>query len=107
MPIPNLYMFPRALLERWLAIPPGEYVDTRVTRHDIDQLLLGLMKVFEAQEALDRVVVAWSNGQVQEANAALEQARRIRITGQNEVRYFFASLMFSAVGKPEHGGTQS
>jgi hypothetical protein len=102
-PIPPFYLFPRPLLEDWLAIPPSEYVEARLTRNDVDQLLLGLMKAFDAQEAIDRALVGWSNGNLAEANAALEHARRLRAMGQNEVRQFFASLMLSATRKPKHG----
>jgi hypothetical protein len=98
-PLPEPYVLPPQLLEKWLAIPSSNYVTVQLTRHDIDQLFFGLSKGYSCQQFLHDCIVRWSNGDVPGANEALDNARRLAVEGDNNVRHFFAAIMAAATTK--------
>lgn len=98
-PLPEPYSFPTQLVERWIQIPPQNYIDARLTRQDLDQLFFGLSKAFQANQALMDCLIRWSNNDLTGANEALQEARRKAIEGDNSVRHFFAAIMAAAIGK--------
>jgi hypothetical protein len=105
VPLPDVFVIPRATIERWLAIGQNDYVALKATRHDMDQLFFGLKKGFDAQQALQQCIIDWSNGRTPQANQAMVDSQRFMIEGQNHIRAFFNSLMASAsvAKEPPHG----
>ena len=95
-PLPEPFHIPRAILEAWLKIPAGDYVEVKATRHDLDLLLFGLTKLGRSQRELQQCVIEWSNNRLVTANERLQESQRLTIEGDNEVRQFFAALMASA-----------
>jgi hypothetical protein len=95
-PLPEIYQFPIQLLQAWTEIPEVGFVEPKLTRADFDKLLIGLLKSFQAQSALETTLVHWSNQRIKEADAALYDSRRLNIEAQNNIRQFFAALMISA-----------
>jgi hypothetical protein len=88
------------LIERWLKIPGAERVSLDLTRQDIDHLVLGLLRISEAQSKIEAVLVEWSNGRIDQANAALHEFRRLNIESQNNIRQLVTALMASALRGP-------
>lgn len=97
--LPQSYVFPTQLLEKWLAVPPGQYVEARLTRQDLDQLFFGLTKTLSALQSLEAALVRWSNNDLTGANEKLFESRRVAVEADNSVRQFFAALMISATNK--------
>ena len=95
-PLPEIYQFPVQLLQAWTAIPEVAFVEAKLTRGDLDRLLVGLLKSLQAQNALEASLVHWSNQRLKEADVALYDSRRLNIESQNNIRQFFAALMISA-----------
>jgi hypothetical protein len=85
------------LLEQWGEILPTDRLSFPLTRQDIDHLLTGLLRMTDAQVMLDRTLVEWSNGRVDEANRVIFEFRRLNIEAQNNLRQFIASVMASAL----------
>src|SRR5579863_4564930 len=90
---PELFTIPSSLIEQWGEIPADTKLNFPLTRQDIDHLLLGLLRSLEAQGALERVIVDWSNGRVDDANRVLVEFRRQNIDAQNNVRQLVAAIM--------------
>lgn len=100
---PDLFTIPSALIEQWGAIPSDNKLNFPLTRQDIDHLLLGLLRSLEAQGSLERVVIDWSNGRVEEANKTLGEFRRLNIDAQNNIRQLVAAIMASALRERTNG----
>lgn len=94
---PDYFTIPSALVEQWGEIPGDSKLNFPLTRQDIDHLLLGLLRSLEAQGALERVIVDWSNGRVEEANKTLAEFRRLNVDAQNNIRQLVAAIMASAL----------
>jgi hypothetical protein len=93
-PLPEPYTIPAALLEQWGEIPPLERVAIPpLTRQDIDHLLTGLLRTIDTQVLLDRTIVEWSNGRLEEANQAINEVRRLNLDAQNSIRQFITAVM--------------
>lgn len=93
--LPEPFTIPQALLEQWGEIPQTEYLNFPLTRQEIDHLLTGLLHTTDAQIMLDRTLVEWSNGRLDEANRIINEFRRLNIFAQNNIRQFIASVMAS------------
>ena len=96
-PSPEQFQFPIQLLEQWVAIPPGERINTSLTRQDFDHLLFGLLRANEATALLQRGMVSWSHGNMAEANEFIAQFQRLNAYSQNNFRQFFTALMVAAL----------
>ncbi|WP_156332496.1 hypothetical protein [Rhodopseudomonas sp. AAP120] len=94
---PEVFSIPTALVEQWGEIPTNERLQFPLSRQDIDHLLLGLLRSLEAQATLERVIVDWSNGRLEEANLSLGEFRRQNVDAQNNIRQLVAAVMASAL----------
>ena len=94
-PLPDPFVIPQQLLDKWLALPLGHYVEARLTRNDIDQLFFALTRSFQAQQILHECLIKLSNGDTPSANVDLDRARRLAVEGDNNARKFFAALVSS------------
>lgn len=102
-PLPMPFLIPPQLLDQWVALPPETVVEAALTKHDIDQLYFGLMRSSDAQGALERTLVEWSNGRMDTANLHLSQFRRLNADGQNHYRQFFTGLLVAALRGKNRG----
>ena len=103
-PLPERFDFPVQLLEEWATVPAQERIKAELTKRDIDQSLFGMLRSLEAQVALDGALVHWSNGQIEEANKALSEFRRLNVEAQNHVRQFYVALMISILQARRNAG---
>jgi hypothetical protein len=96
-PLPESYSIPSAIMEQWFAIPANQKIQAPLTRGEIDHLMLGLLWTLDAQGKLDQALTHWSNGDLNAANAAIFEARRLNIEGQNHIRQLATALMASGI----------
>ncbi|MBI5128143.1 MAG: hypothetical protein HZA66_01755 [Rhodopseudomonas palustris] len=94
---PEIFSIPSALVEQWGEIPQNERLQFPLTRQDVDHLLLGLLRSLEAQATLERIVVDWSNGRLEQANLSLAEFRRQNVDAQNNIRQLVSAVMASAL----------
>jgi hypothetical protein len=96
---PEHFQFPTQLLEQWVDLSASEKLNVTLTRQDVDNLIFGLLRSGDAQEALSQALVAWSNGQVENANHQLNQFRKHNVDSLNYYRQFATGIMVSALRK--------
>jgi hypothetical protein len=94
-PPPILQQFSEAQLLKWIAVPEDAIITTPFRRRDVDNLMLGLFHLADAQSALDATLVLWSNGKPEEANQKLAHFRHLNADGQNRLRQFLAAIIAS------------
>jgi hypothetical protein len=94
-PPPLLYQFSEAQLLKWIAVPEDAIIPAPIRKRDVDNLMLGLFRLADAQNALDTTLVLWSNGKPEEANQNLARFRHLNGDGQNRLRQFLASIIAS------------
>ena len=97
-PLP--FQIPVQLLEQWIGLPQEHRVAAELTRQDVDNLVLGLLRSNDAQSAIERTLISWSNGDVQTANGHLNAFRRLNSDSQNHIRQFFTGLLASLFRSP-------
>jgi len=94
---PDAYTIPVQILEQWYEIPLSDKIAAPLTRQDIDHLLIGLLRMVDAQGKLDKAVTDWSNGRIDDANAAIFESRRLNLDAQNHIRQLATALMAAAI----------
>ncbi len=92
---PPIYQIPEALLLKWIGVPEDTIITSPLRRRDVDNLILGMLRLADAQGALDATLVLWSNGKPEEANRTLVNFRRLNAEAQNRLRLFLASIIAS------------
>jgi hypothetical protein len=95
-PIPaadDVFMFPRDVVEKWIAIPGNQPLLGPLTKDDLDHLLFSTSRIASAVEALHLALVAYSQGNIDEANAALGEAASSNMEGENHMRKLFFAIM--------------
>lgn len=92
--LPSGVMFPEDILAQWVAIPESEPVQAApLTRADWDNFLFSHASVAQALASLQQGLIHFSNGKIAEADAALLEAMRANITGENRARKLFLAIM--------------
>jgi hypothetical protein len=94
-PSPILQQFSEAQLLKWIGVPEDAIITAPFRRRDVDNLMLGLFRLADAQSALDSTLVHWSNGKPEEANQQLARFRHLNADGQNRLRQFLAAIIAS------------
>jgi hypothetical protein len=97
-PPPPIYQIPEQLLLKWIGVPEDAIITSPLRRRDVDNLILGMLRLADAQAALDATLVLWSNGKQQEANQTLADFRHRNADAQNRLRLFLAAVMASFPG---------
>jgi hypothetical protein len=67
----------------------------RSEKRDVDNLMIGLFRLADAQTASDATLVSWSNGNPEQANQNLSHFRHQNAEGQNRLRQFLGSIIAS------------
>ena len=88
---------PRAIIDKWGQIPPQEHLTVHMTRSDLDGLFVTFHHLILAQTTLQEALIAYSNGQLDAANASMQASRRSSEESANALRGLFNSLMSSAI----------
>jgi hypothetical protein len=94
-PPPPIYQIPEALLLKWIGVSDDTIITSPIRRRDIDNLVIGMLRLGDAQSALEATLVLWSNGKLEDANQTLANFRRLNAEGQNRMRLFLASIIAS------------
>jgi hypothetical protein len=97
-PPPLIYKIPEELLLKWIGVPEDAIITSPLRRRDVDNLIIGMLRLADAQAALDATLVLWSNGKPELANETLVDFRRQNAETQNRLRLFLASIMASFPG---------
>jgi hypothetical protein len=95
---PPIYQIPEGLLLKWIGVPEDAIITSPLRRRDVDNLIIGMLRLADAQASLDATLVFWSNGKQQEANQTLADFRRQNAEAQNRLRLFLAAMMASFPG---------
>ena len=61
-PPPPIYQIPEELLLKWIGVPEDAVIASPLRRRDVDNLIIGMLRLADAQAALDATLVLWSNG---------------------------------------------
>ena len=96
-PLPSLHSMPKATIDQWVQIPADEYVSINITRNDIDNLYFSISNLITSQDALQEALIAYSNGELEQANEKMDSSRRYAIESMNSLRGLMAALMSSAL----------
>jgi hypothetical protein len=96
-PPPDYYQIPIQLLEQWMALPAGQRFRLLLTKQDLDHFVFAFFRLAEAQSKLESSLVAWSNGKLDEANAALAEFRRLNIESQNNFRQMLTGIIVAGL----------
>jgi hypothetical protein len=80
---------------KWIAVPEDAIIPAPIRKRDVDNLMLGLFRLADAQSTLDTTLVHWSNNRPQEANQSLARFRYQNAEGQNRLRQFLAAIIAS------------
>ena len=99
-PPPHPYQFSEAQLLKWIGIPENTPITVPLRRRDIDNLMIGLFRLADAQTLLDATLTKWSNGDQGGANESLTAFRLQNQEGQNRIRQFLAAIIEAAPGSP-------
>jgi hypothetical protein len=83
------------VLLKWIGVPEDTIINASLRRRDVDNLMLGMLRLAEAQGALEATLVLWSNGNRDEANQTLNNFRRLNVEAQNRLRLFLTSIINS------------
>lgn len=102
LPLPEPYTFTRPLLDAWFSFPADEYVETNLTRRDLDALFNAFKTNLDAQDRMDQAIVLLSQGQTDSANLAMAHARRNRVESFNAFKRFFTAIMDGATRAKSH-----
>lgn len=97
-PPPFIYKIPEELLLKWIGVPEDAIITSPLRRRDVDNLIIGMLRLADAQAALDATLVLWSNGKPEQANETLTDFRRQNAEAQNRLRLFLAAIMASFPG---------
>jgi len=95
-PLPPFWEFPEDLLAKWIAVPVETPITVVLTKQDIDNLLLGLLRGGDAHMALSEALAQWTQGNVDVARQMFAAARLNTVERQNRIRHFFSSIMLQA-----------
>jgi hypothetical protein len=96
-PLPVVQAIPHAIIEQWIQITPDRYLDTRLTRTEIDNLFFAINNLITSQNALQDALLSYSQGNLDEANSSFDSSRRGSIESLNALRSFMSAVMASSV----------
>jgi|SRR5882757_1961782 len=98
-PIPEEYVIPIQLVEKWFNIPESDYVNVNLTRRDFDSLFAAIDKNVQAQAIFQQAMTFYTNGNLDEANRKMRDSTIKLTEAHNSLRYLYTSVMASATPK--------
>ena len=101
-PLPEAYTIPIQLIEKWLAIPPAQYLELRISQGDLDSLYACIDRNIAAQSAFQNAIIEWTRGNAAQANLQIVESKRLLIESQNALRRLFTGIMAAAAQGPNH-----
>ncbi len=96
LPLPETFEIPAAIVNHWVSLPSTTALHMTFTRQDWDHLFFALDYALTSIAAMDRCIVHYSNGEIDQANNEMWDTRRRVIEGHNRLRQFMTGLMASA-----------
>lgn len=94
-PLPEPVIVPHKILERWHNLPPHHLIVGSISRSDWDNLFYSLDHAIAANAALQSALIAYSNGDMEAANAASWESSRRSAEAQNKLRQLMMGVMAS------------
>lgn len=95
-PLPETFAIPGTLIADWLARDPTAPLNATLTKSDIDGLFFAIDHSINAVHALQDSLIAYSNGDLEGANARSWECSRRLIESQNKMRQVLTSIIASS-----------
>jgi hypothetical protein len=92
-PLPEPITVSPQVIQRWMGLAPETVVDAHLTKADWDNIFFCLDHAIRAATELQNALIAYSNGQVEDANAHSWEASRRQIEAQNKLRQVMTTVM--------------
>ena len=93
---PIAFDIPHTLVKKWNGFDQTKPLDVPLTRQDIDNLFFAIDENTRATSALQKAIVDFSNGKLDEANASnIEATTRLGLSA-NRLRLFMNAIMAGA-----------
>lgn len=96
-PLPIVHTIPRSLIEQWTRLSPDDDVEIRLTKADIDNLFFSINGVISSLASIQEALIAYSNGNVDDANSHMDSSKRNNVEALNYIRSLMSSLIASAI----------
>jgi len=90
------FHIPESTVARWLAIDATKPLSIPITRNDIDHLFFAIDSIAIAQADLQKALIDYSNGKLDDANESSARAARKIQQSKNRLRVFMNAMMVSA-----------
>jgi hypothetical protein len=96
------FSIPPALIEKWVGLRSDQKVEIPLSRGDLDHLFFAVNNLAKSIGKLQSCLVLYSQGNLEEANTAMQESQKLVVRGDNEMRMFMNALM---AGARPAGGT--
>ena len=94
--LPTPFNIPPATVARWLALPSDRPLEAPLTRADLDNLFFAIDFNQKAIFSVQKALIDYTNGQLDEANNASSVASVQLAESANRLRIFMNAIMASA-----------
>ena len=91
------FNIPEAIVRQWLALPSGRPLTLTITRTDVDALFHAIDESIGATSQLQKSLIDYTHGRVDEANEASALVTQKLIAASNQLRAFMNAVMAGAV----------
>ena len=96
-PLPQEIPIPEKLLERWIKLPSNQPISAPITRAEVDNLFFSLQKIINGQARFQEAMIAYTNGNLEEADRLNDLARREMIEANNQAKLFLTGVMSAEI----------
>ena len=102
--LPPTYELPEHAIKRWADIPAESALALRVTKQDLDHLMLGLRRLAVSSMVLGEAFAAHTRGEMQQANSKFVTHQLNIRDGYSDLNRFIEAVMLNAnEAGPENG----
>ncbi len=95
-PLPTAFLIPNALVQKWAALSGDAVIEATFTANDLNHLFFAIDCSLNATKQLQASLIAYTNGNVADANRLSWDSSRLMIEGSNNLRQFMAAVMATA-----------
>jgi len=92
-PFPQEFLIPQPIVEAWIRLSSSHILDQPIRKSDVDSLYFSLQRLIDSQRDFQASMIAYTNGQLPEANRLNDAARRGLIEASNHSKQFIAGIM--------------
>lgn len=96
-PLPEPVTISPQIVQRWQNVPAERLVGSGLSKADWDNLFFCLDHTIRASAEIQSALIAYSNGNIEEANERSWEASRRSVEAQNKLRQLMTAVMASSV----------